>query len=38
MILEKSRNLHDAVGDDWYAFGVETVHPKSCKNRETIIT
>ena len=32
---EKLRTLHDTVGDYWYAFGVETVHPNSCENHGT---
>lgn len=31
------RNLHDAVGDDRYAFGVETVHPNPHENRQTFV-
>ena len=32
---ENLRNLHDAVGNYWYAFGVETIHPNSRENCET---
>ena len=30
-------NLHDAPGDDRYAFGVETVHPDPRRNRQMFV-